>query len=92
MHEMGNRSSSANETSILKPSEYLFDRRLYLYGEWYTTVTLRLKGNIVKLLPEQTSKGLQTEVTDPTLHQAMESKYVMLHNKIANGLRGPEHK
>jgi hypothetical protein len=31
---------------------------------WYTTVTLRLKGNIVKLLPEQRSKGLQTEVTD----------------------------
>ncbi|KAL8108844.1 hypothetical protein AgCh_025082 [Apium graveolens] len=27
-------SSSANETSIPKPSEYLFDRRLYLYGEF----------------------------------------------------------
>ena len=26
-------SSSANETSIPKPSKYLFDRRLYLYGE-----------------------------------------------------------
>lgn len=27
-------SSSANETPIPKPSEYLFDRRLYLYGEF----------------------------------------------------------
>jgi hypothetical protein len=27
-------SSSANETSIPKPSEYFFDRRLYLYGEF----------------------------------------------------------
>lgn len=27
-------SSLANDTSILKPSEYLFDRRLYLYGEF----------------------------------------------------------
>lgn len=27
-------SSSANETSISKPSEYLFDRRLYLYGKF----------------------------------------------------------
>jgi hypothetical protein len=35
---------------------------------WYTTVTLRLKGNIAKLLLEQRTKGLQTEVTDPTLH------------------------
>ncbi|GJV21436.1 hypothetical protein Tco_1370456 [Tanacetum coccineum] len=29
-------SSSANETSILKPSEYLFDRRLYLYEEFHS--------------------------------------------------------
>ncbi|KAL2549840.1 Uncharacterized protein Fot_11370 [Forsythia ovata] len=28
------RSFSANETSIPKPSEYLFDRHLYLYGEF----------------------------------------------------------
>jgi hypothetical protein len=35
---------------------------------WYTIVTLRLKGNIAQLLPEQRSKGLQTEVTDPTFH------------------------
>ena len=28
-------SSSANDTSIPKPSEYLFDRRLYLYGETF---------------------------------------------------------
>ncbi|KAL3516636.1 hypothetical protein ACH5RR_023538 [Cinchona calisaya] len=28
------RSSSANETSMSKPLEYLFDRRLYLYGEF----------------------------------------------------------
>ncbi|MED6221214.1 hypothetical protein PIB30_052342, partial [Stylosanthes scabra] len=27
-------SSSANDTSIPKPSKYLFDRRLYLYGEF----------------------------------------------------------
>ena len=27
-------SSSANETSISKPLEYLFDRRFYLYGEF----------------------------------------------------------
>jgi hypothetical protein len=41
---------------------------------WYTTVTLRLKGNIAKLLPEQRTKGLQTEVTDPTLHQTTEGR------------------
>jgi hypothetical protein len=29
---------------------------------WYTTVTLRLKGNTTKILPKQRSKGLQTEV------------------------------
>jgi hypothetical protein len=48
---------------------------------WYTTVTLRLKGNIVKLLSEQRSKGLQTEVTDPTSHQTTEGGYAIRHSK-----------
>ena len=34
-------SSSANETSIPKPSEYLFDRRLYLYCLLYTSPSPR---------------------------------------------------
>jgi hypothetical protein len=41
---------------------------------WYTTVTLRLKGNIVKLLPGQRTKVLQAKVTDPTLHQTAEGR------------------
>jgi hypothetical protein len=48
---------------------------------WYTTVTLRLKGNIAKLLPEQRTKVLQAEVTDPILHQTMEGSYAIRHSK-----------
>jgi hypothetical protein len=48
---------------------------------WYTTVTLRLKGNTAKLLPEQRTKVLQAEVTDPTLHQTMEGGYAIRHSK-----------
>jgi hypothetical protein len=48
---------------------------------WYTTVTLRLKGNIAKLLPEQRSKGLETEVTDPTFHQTTEGGYAIRYSK-----------
>jgi hypothetical protein len=58
---------------------------------WYTTVTLRLKGNISKLLPEQRSKVLQTEVTDLTFHQRTEGDYAIRHSKDNNGLRGQKH-
>jgi hypothetical protein len=47
---------------------------------WYITVTLRLKGNIEKLLPEQRTKVLQAEVTDPTLHQTTEGGYAIRHS------------
>jgi hypothetical protein len=48
---------------------------------WYTIVTLRLKGNIAQLLPKQRSKGLQTEVIDPTFHQTTEGGYATRHSK-----------
>jgi hypothetical protein len=48
---------------------------------WYTTVTLQLKGNTAKLLPEQRSKGLQIEVTDPTFHQTTKGGYAIRHSK-----------
>ena len=48
---------------------------------WYTTVTLRLKGNIVKLLPEQRSKGLQTEVTDQHYIKQRKEGYAIRHSK-----------
>jgi hypothetical protein len=43
---------------------------------WYTTVTLRLKGNIAKLLPEQRTKVLQEEATDQ--HYIKQRKEVRL--------------
>jgi hypothetical protein len=48
---------------------------------WYTIVTLHLKGNIAKLLPEQRSKELQTVVTDPTFYQTTEGGYAIRHSK-----------
>jgi hypothetical protein len=48
---------------------------------WYTTVTLQLKGNIVKLLPEQRSKELQTEVTDQHYIKQRKKSYAIRHNK-----------
>jgi hypothetical protein len=42
-------------------------------------MTLRLKGNTAKLLPGQRSKGLQTGVIDPTLHQ--KEGYAIRHSK-----------
>jgi hypothetical protein len=47
--------------------------------------------NTSKLLREQRSKGLQTEVTDPTLHQTTEGGYAIRHRKDNNGLRGQKH-
>jgi hypothetical protein len=67
------------------PSRALYIRTRIMHEignqSWYTTVTLPLKGNIVKLLPKQRSKGLQTEVTDPTFHQTMEEGYAIRHSK-----------
>ncbi|PKI35237.1 hypothetical protein CRG98_044403 [Punica granatum] len=35
-------SSSANDTSIPKPPEYLFERRLYLYGEFAADIYIHI--------------------------------------------------
>jgi hypothetical protein len=48
---------------------------------WYTTVTLRLKGKIAKLLPEQRSKGLQIEVTDQHFIKQRKEGYAIRHSK-----------
>jgi hypothetical protein len=48
---------------------------------WYTTVTLWPKGNIAKLLPEQRTKGLQTEVTDQHYIKQRKEGYVIRHSK-----------
>jgi hypothetical protein len=48
---------------------------------WYTTVTLRLKGNIAKLLPEQRTKVLQTEVTDQHYIKQWKDGYAIRHSK-----------
>jgi hypothetical protein len=48
---------------------------------WYTTVTLRLKGNIAKLLPEQRTKLLQTEVTDQHYTKQRKEGYAIRHSK-----------
>jgi hypothetical protein len=48
---------------------------------WYTTVTLRLKGNTVKLLPKQRFKGLQTEVTDQPFNKQWKEGYAIRHSK-----------
>jgi hypothetical protein len=58
---------------------------------WYTTVTLRLKGNIAKLLLEQRCKGLQTEVTDQHYIKQRKEGYAIRHSKGNNGLRGQKH-
>ncbi|KAF3455839.1 hypothetical protein FNV43_RR00481 [Rhamnella rubrinervis] len=55
VHQAGHvdwlRSSSANETSILKPSKYLFDRRLYLYGEFSTDRSHPVSSSFPRHLP-----------------------------------------
>jgi hypothetical protein len=49
---------------------------------WYTTVTLRLKGNIAKLLPEQRTKVLQGEVTDQHYSKQRKEGYAIRHSRI----------
>ena len=46
-------SSSANDTSIPKPSEYLFDRRLYLYGEFAAERSSPVSPYLPSLLPKK---------------------------------------
>jgi hypothetical protein len=48
---------------------------------WYTTVTLRLKGNIAKLLPEQRSNLKQAEVTDQHYIKQRKEGYAIRHSK-----------
>lgn len=48
-------SSSANETSIPKPSEYLFDRRLYLYGEFAADRSRPVSPSFPRRLPTRGS-------------------------------------
>jgi hypothetical protein len=48
---------------------------------WYTTVTLRLKGNIAKLLPEQRSNLLQAEVNDQHYIKQRKEGYAIIHSK-----------
>ncbi|CAN6453634.1 unnamed protein product [Victoria cruziana] len=44
-------SSPANETSIPKPSEYLFDRRLYPYGEFIAERSRPVSPSFPRRLP-----------------------------------------
>ena len=48
-------SSSANETSIPKPSEYLFDRRLYLYGTVERSRPVSFRTSFPRRLPTRGS-------------------------------------
>jgi hypothetical protein len=48
---------------------------------WYTTVTLRLKGNTTKILLEQRSKWLQAEVTDQHYIKQWKEGYAIRHSK-----------
>lgn len=48
-------SSSANETSIPKPSEYLFDRRLHLYGEFAADRSRPVSPSFPRRLPTRGS-------------------------------------
>ncbi|GKD54277.1 hypothetical protein Tco_1287664, partial [Tanacetum coccineum] len=48
-------SSLANETSIPKPSGYLFDRRLYLYGEFPYDRSLPVSLSFPRHLPTHRS-------------------------------------
>ena len=47
--------SSANETSIPKPSEYLFDRRLQLYGEFAADRSRPVSPSFPRRLPTRGS-------------------------------------
>jgi hypothetical protein len=90
-----NQDCITKSSRALNPSRalYIHTRIMHEMGNhsWYTTVTLQLKGNTTMLLQEQRSKGLQTEVTDPTLHQKTEGGYAIRHSKDDNGLRGQKH-
>ncbi|KAL8104437.1 hypothetical protein AgCh_028596 [Apium graveolens] len=48
-------SSSANKSSIPKPSEYLFDRRLYLYGEFAADRSRPVSPSFPRRLPTRGS-------------------------------------
>lgn len=48
-------SSSANETSIPKPSKYLFDRCLYLYGEFAADRSRPVSPSFPRRLPTRGS-------------------------------------
>uniref|UniRef100_A0A2N9GL20 Cytochrome oxidase subunit I profile domain-containing protein n=1 Tax=Fagus sylvatica TaxID=28930 RepID=A0A2N9GL20_FAGSY len=48
-------SSSANDTSIPKPSEYLFDRRLHLYGEFAADRSRPVSSSFPRRLPTRGS-------------------------------------
>ncbi|CAN6440312.1 unnamed protein product [Victoria cruziana] len=48
-------SSPANETSIPKPSEYLFDRRLYPYGEFAAERSRLVSPSFPRRLPTRRS-------------------------------------
>ncbi|CAN6446151.1 unnamed protein product [Victoria cruziana] len=48
-------SSPANETSIPKPSEYLFDRRLYPYGEFAAERSRPVSPSFPRRLPTRGS-------------------------------------
>jgi hypothetical protein len=49
------------------------------------------RDNTSKLLPEQRSKGLQEEVTDPTFNQTTEGGYAIRRSKDNNALRSQKH-
>jgi hypothetical protein len=80
-----NQDRITESLRTLNPSRalYIHTRIMHEMGNhsWYTIETLRLKGNMAKLLPEQRTKVLQAEVTDPTLHQPTEGGYAIRHSK-----------
>ncbi|MCE5166871.1 hypothetical protein HAX54_028426, partial [Datura stramonium] len=60
-------SSSANETSILKPLKYLFDRCLYLYGEFAADRSLFQNLLANSMVPFSNIINLAIKIVTPSL-------------------------
>jgi hypothetical protein len=80
-----NQDCITESSRILNPSRalYIHTHIMHEMGNqsWYTTVTLQLKGNIAKLLPEQRTKVLQIEVTDQHFIRQRKEGYAIRHSK-----------
>ncbi|KAL2507321.1 Uncharacterized protein Fot_30968 [Forsythia ovata] len=71
-------SSSANETSIPKPSEYLFERHLYLYGEFAAHIVTPF----VPPYTNQHNEHLQNDNIDTSPGEATADSSSTDHNSI----------